>query len=78
MTQDQAIDYALADEPPASFANLTPREKEIAELAARGLTNSQISYRLVISERTVHNHIRNILRKLNVSSRKKLASRLRE
>jgi LuxR family transcriptional regulator, maltose regulon positive regulatory protein len=48
---------------------LTPRETEVLRLVARGLTNAQIAERLVISEHTVHRHITNLLRKLELSSR---------
>jgi DNA-binding NarL/FixJ family response regulator len=38
-------------------------------LVAEGLTNRQISERLVVSEHTVHRHVTNILRKLDLPSR---------
>ena len=60
------------NEPPS----LTPREKEVAILVTRGLTNGQIDSELVISEHTVHHHVTNILKKLNLSSRQQVASRL--
>lgn len=41
----------------------------MATLAARGLTNKQISERLVVSERTVGNHLYNVYAKLGVNSR---------
>ena len=43
---------------------LSPREHEVAALVGEGLTNQQIANRLVISVRTVHGHMENILRKL--------------
>ncbi len=49
--------------------NLTPRELEILQQAARGLTNRQIGRSLHIAENTVKNHIRNILEKLHMHSR---------
>ena len=52
---------------------LTPREEEILKLVARGLTNREISATLVISERTVGNHISNILGKLHLSNRTQVA-----
>jgi ATP/maltotriose-dependent transcriptional regulator MalT len=55
---------------------LTPREQEIAILVARGFTNRQIASELFISERTVDHHVSNILKKLDVSSRERVASRL--
>jgi DNA-binding CsgD family transcriptional regulator/tetratricopeptide (TPR) repeat protein len=89
MTLEKAIEYALseedltspispaskrlsADEPPA----LTRREREVAALVAHALTNAQIAKELFISEHTVHHHVTNILKKLNLSSRQQVASRL--
>lgn len=54
---------------------VTAREKEVLALVAEGLTNRQIAERLVISEHTVHRHVTNILRKLNVPSRAAAAAR---
>lgn len=48
---------------------LTPRELEVLKLIAQGLSNPEIAQRLVLSEHTVHRHLANILRKLNLSSR---------
>jgi len=48
---------------------LTRREKEILELIARGLDNNQIAASLVISSKTVRNHINNIYSKLQVTNR---------
>ena len=48
---------------------MTPREREVLSLLAEGLTNRQIAARLVVSEHTVHRHVTNILRKLDVPSR---------
>jgi ATP/maltotriose-dependent transcriptional regulator MalT len=53
----------------APFADLTRREREILSLVAKGLTNRQVADLLVISEHTVHRHVTNILRKLDVPSR---------
>ena len=50
-------------------APVTPREREVLALLAEGLTNRQIATRLVVSEHTVHRHVTNILRKLDVPSR---------
>jgi RNA polymerase sigma factor (sigma-70 family) len=51
------------------LGELTPREREVLGLVAEGLTNRQIGERLVVSEHTVHRHVTNILRKLDVPSR---------
>lgn len=48
---------------------LTTRERRVLELLARGLSNREIGGQLYISETTVKFHVRNIMRKLAVSSR---------
>ena len=48
---------------------LTPRELDVLKLVVQGLSNADIARRLVLSEHTVHRHLANILRKLNLSSR---------
>ena len=84
---EEAVEYALSDEErsPPTFVpipeqppteTLTPREQEVALLVGRGLTNRQIAQELVISEHTVHHHVTNILKKLNLTSRQQVASRL--
>ena len=52
---------------------LTTREVEVLKLVARGLTNQEIAKTLVISERTVGNHIGNILSKLHLANRTQAA-----
>ena len=49
--------------------DLTPREREVLRLLADGLTNRQIAERLVVSEHTVHRHVTNLLRKLDLPTR---------
>jgi len=51
------------------FAPLSPREVEILDNIARGMTNKQVAYALGISEQTVKNHMSSILRKLSVNDR---------
>jgi DNA-binding CsgD family transcriptional regulator len=53
-------------------AELTPREREIALLAAGGASSREIADRLVLSVRTVDNHLQNAYRKLGVTSRQDL------
>jgi DNA-binding NarL/FixJ family response regulator len=51
------------------FAPLSPREVEILDNIAQGMTNKQVAYALSISEQTVKNHMSSILRKLSVNDR---------
>jgi DNA-binding NarL/FixJ family response regulator len=53
----------------ANGANLTPREREVLGLMAQGLGQRDIAGRLVVSSKTVGNHIEHILWKLGVHSR---------
>lgn len=48
---------------------LTPREQQVAQLLADGLTNKEIAHRLGITEHTVKFHLNGLLRKLGVSTR---------
>jgi DNA-binding NarL/FixJ family response regulator len=59
---------AAARRPPP-LPELTAREREVLELVAAGATNRQVAERLVLSEHTVHRHVANILRKLDLPSR---------
>jgi len=58
---------AVSSRPAASV--LTPRELDVLTLVAQGLSNADIARRLVLSEHTVHRHLANILRKLDLPSR---------
>ena len=51
------------------FAPLSPREVEILDNIAQGMTNKQVAYALSISDQTVKNHMSSILRKLSVNDR---------
>ncbi|HHY68455.1 MAG TPA: response regulator transcription factor, partial [Alicyclobacillus sp.] len=53
---------------------LTPREREILGLIARGRSNREIAEALTISENTVKNHLKNIMAKLDVKNRAQLAA----
>jgi DNA-binding NarL/FixJ family response regulator len=57
---------------------LTRREREVAELVARGCANKEIATRLYVSPRTVEDHLSRILRKLGLSSRAGIARRFAE
>jgi non-specific serine/threonine protein kinase len=74
----QAVEYALnlslpltepAVEDKAAAQELTSREREIAVLIARGMSNGEIASELVLSKRTVEKHIANILSKLGFANR---------
>ncbi|HYV60635.1 MAG TPA: LuxR C-terminal-related transcriptional regulator [Acidimicrobiia bacterium] len=55
---------------------LTKREREVATLAARGLTSREIAETIVVSTRTVENHLQRAYEKLGVSGRSELAAAL--
>ena len=56
------------------FGGLTPRERQVATLVAQGKSNREIAKELVLSERTVENHVGNILSKLDFGSRAQVAA----
>lgn len=64
----------MADEPaaPADTPRLTAREMEVLRLVAKGLSYRQIAERLVVSHRTVQNHVQNTLGKLHLHNRVEL------
>jgi len=62
----------------AAFPQLTERELELLDLIAAGYDNAQIARTLVISEKTVRNHISNIFAKLQVSHRSRAIVMARE
>jgi DNA-binding NarL/FixJ family response regulator len=51
------------------FPELTDREREVLDLVARGFDNATISRRLVLSPKTVRNHITNVLSKIGSTDR---------
>jgi DNA-binding NarL/FixJ family response regulator len=61
--------------PPNAFPELTDREREVLQLLARGEKNAVIAHRLVLSPKTVRNHVSSILRKLQVADRTQAAAR---
>ena len=70
--------FAEAPRAAAAFPELSVREREVLELVARGLSNQQIVDRLVISPKTVRNHVSNIFSKLRVRDRAAAIVRARE
>lgn len=63
---------------PSGPGALTPQQREIAELAAAGLTNKQIGERLFLSPRTVGSHLYQLFPKLGITSRAALRDALAE
>jgi len=57
--------------------DLTPREYEVAKLAAEGMRNSEIAQKLVVTESTVRAHLRAIFQKLDIDRRARLAEKLK-
>jgi len=64
--------------PPTPFPELTDREREILTMIAQGWNNSEIAGRLVVSLKTVRNHVSNIFSKLEVADRTQAIMRARK
>jgi ATP/maltotriose-dependent transcriptional regulator MalT len=85
--QETAAERALAElrasgetarrRTPEAWAELTPQELQIAQLAAEGLSNKEIGERLYLSHRTVGTHLYHLFPKLGISSRNQLRDALR-
>lgn len=63
---------------PQVFPELTEREREILDLIAQGYNNNDIAHRLVLSQKTVANHVSNIFSKLQVVDRAQAIIKARE
>ncbi|GGO87584.1 response regulator [Wenjunlia tyrosinilytica] len=62
----------------AAFPQLTERERQILDLLARGYTNRRIARELVLSEKTVRNHVSHVFTKLQVTDRTEATVRARD
>jgi DNA-binding NarL/FixJ family response regulator len=60
------------------FPELTPREREVLSLVARGCGNHEIGRRLVLSDKTVRNHVSAIIFKLQVRDRAAAVAKARD
>jgi len=79
LSLEEAIDFAerkVQETPPVRRQQpsvLTDREREVADLVTSGMSNKDIAHRLVLSPRTVENHVQRILTKLGFNSRTQIA-----
>jgi len=75
---DAAVELLTSTPEPApprdARPRLTPRETEVAELVARGLSNREIAQTLTIAERTATSHLEHVLNKLGFHSRSQIAT----
>ena len=72
---DESRIFSMLEE--EKMEDLTDREREVAELAAKGYRNQEIAQRLFISENTVKHHLKIIFQKMNIDRRSKLVEMLR-
>jgi DNA-binding NarL/FixJ family response regulator len=78
---DALVRYVRGDEPHSpgrsQISSLTRREVEVAWAVAEGLSNREIAQRLALSEKTVKNHVSDILDKLRLSRRAQIVALFR-
>ncbi|MBV9328881.1 MAG: helix-turn-helix transcriptional regulator [Chloroflexi bacterium] len=67
-----AVEFAPA--PPPILDDLTPRERDVALLIARGFSNRKIAHDLVITQGTAANHVAHIIEKLGLANRTQIAA----
>lgn len=72
-TRDRARASSSVDDRPALW-RLTPREREVLDLLAEGLSNRHVAERLGLSEKTVKNHVTGVLAKLGLDRRAQAAA----
>ena len=74
LAEAEDLSAALGDTAASSEHPFTPRELDVLTLAAQGLTNKQIAYRLGVSDRTIQFHMNSIFNKTETSSRTEAAT----
>jgi non-specific serine/threonine protein kinase len=74
MSIEDAVGLALGHRNSAAPEPLTPREREVVHLVARGWTNRQIAEALVIDQRTAEGHVSRILARLGLQRRAEIAA----
>jgi DNA-binding NarL/FixJ family response regulator len=72
------LGYFTATPAPPVFPQLSDREREVLELVAQGQANPAIATRLHLSQKTVRNHVSNILTKLQVADRAQAVAQARD
>lgn len=72
------MNFFATPQPPRLFPELTEREREVLNLIAQGHNNSEIARALVLSVKTVRNHVSNIFSKLQVADRAQAIIRARD
>jgi DNA-binding NarL/FixJ family response regulator len=58
---------------PSTLSQLTPQERQVAQLVSEGLSNKEVAAQLFLSPRTIDAHLRRVFAKLGVTSRTQLA-----
>lgn len=69
-------DFQRTKTPPPTDADLTPRERELVELFAKGITYGEVATLLGLSVNTIRSHVRNLYEKLHVCSKAEAVARV--